>query len=1091
MQVFQNRFSIKPTSQFYLARSRCNVPTVRHLTSHIRRMPFQTGAARGADKPEEGDKPNKKKEDGLTSPFAGAISHMPSPFPSNGDGSNDSGEGKILPLMSIDAADYPPEFSNRRLLVFSGMVLGYMGLYFTRGSLTYTAPVMVGDPSLAIDLTAIGAMTSAFPLAYVIAKFSGGVLGAKFSATKMLGWGLFITAIINLLFGFCGHSTAMLTALWFINGGIQGVGAPASAILLTSWFATKERGTYWGLWNAGANMGGFFTPLLVGYVAKAHGWQWGMWVPGICGLILAFYTLAVVRDSPEEAGFEPTEDSPSGQAYKESGGKPKAKEKGGEAIMKALSTAVQSRGIQLLALTYFFVYIVRQGATSWLVFYLMQAKGVADSAQAAATVSGLELGGFVGGTLAGYLSDVSIRRAKSDNVGHVGRRVQIVMWLCIAALGFSIYGPHMLIGLCGAELVDKQAVGASQGVLGLVAYTGAANAVDRTAVGASQGVLGLVAYIGAANAGFPLSYLVKLYELDGCFITLACATAVASPSLMWSSTMGGMDTLSHWPVPLQLHASPSPMWSSTMGGMDTLSHWPVPLQLHASPSPVWSSTMGGIDTLSHWPVPLQLHASPSLMWSSSMGGMDTLSHWPVPLQLHASPLSYVVKPMRGMDTLSTGCAAAADMASLSYVVQAYGWEGYSITLACAAAVACRPSIMRQAIWVGMDTDHTGGAPCAAAAACIPLSYVVKHYGWDGYSITLACAAAVACIPLSYVVKHYGWDGYSITLACAAAVACIPLPYVVKHYGWDGYSITLACAAAVACIPLSYVVKHYGGMDTLSQLACAAAADCIPLSYVVKHFGRDGYSITLACAAAVACIPLSYVVKHYGWDGYSITLACAAAVACIPLSYVVKHYGWDGYSITLACAAAAACIPLSYVVKHYGWDGYSITLACAAAAACIPLSYVVKHFGRDGYSITLACAAAVACIPLSYVVKHYGWDGYSITLACAAAVACIPLSYVVKHYGWDGYSITLACAAAAACIPLSYGSKHYGWDGYSITLACAAAAACIPLSYVVKHYGWDGYFITLACAAAVAIALLVPLANARSHVQLRDDEAKLA
>jgi sugar phosphate permease len=46
----------------------------------------------------------------------------------------------------------------------------------------------------------------------------------------------------------------------------------------------------------------------------------------------------------------------------------------------------------------------------------------------------------------------------------------------------------------------------------------------------------------------------------------------------------------------------------------------------------------------------------------------------------------------------------------------------------------------------------------------------------------------------------------------------------------------------------------------------------------------------------------------------------------------------------------------------------------------------------------------------------------------------------------------------------------------------AANAGIPLSYVVKRYGWDGYFLTLAGAAAVALALLAPLANARSFVQ---------
>jgi sugar phosphate permease len=46
-------------------------------------------------------------------------------------------------------------------------------------------------------------------------------------------------------------------------------------------------------------------------------------------------------------------------------------------------------------------------------------------------------------------------------------------WLTIAALGFCIYGPQMLIGLAGAELVSPSAVGASQGILGWIAYLGA------------------------------------------------------------------------------------------------------------------------------------------------------------------------------------------------------------------------------------------------------------------------------------------------------------------------------------------------------------------------------------------------------------------------------------------------------------------------------------------------------------------------------------------------------------------------------------------------------------------------------------------
>lgn len=62
----------------------------------------------------------------------------------------------------------------------------------------------------------------------------------------------------------------------------------------------------------------------------------------------------------------------------------------------------------------------------------------------------------------------------------------------------------MLIGLCGAELVGPESVGASEGFLGWVAY------------------------LGAANAGIPLSIIVKQFGWDAFFSALigACGFAL-------------------------------------------------------------------------------------------------------------------------------------------------------------------------------------------------------------------------------------------------------------------------------------------------------------------------------------------------------------------------------------------------------------------------------------------------------------------------------------------------------------------------------------------------------------------------------------
>lgn len=68
------------------------------------------------------------------------------------------------------------------------------------------------------------------------------------------------------------------------------------------------------------------------------------------------------------------------------GGAPK--QSAAAALGASMKEVVGSWRTWLLAITYFFVYLIRQGCTSWLVFYLLEAKGAVDAAAAALTVSG-------------------------------------------------------------------------------------------------------------------------------------------------------------------------------------------------------------------------------------------------------------------------------------------------------------------------------------------------------------------------------------------------------------------------------------------------------------------------------------------------------------------------------------------------------------------------------------------------------------------------------------------------------------------------------------------------------------------------------
>lgn len=119
---------------------------------------------------------------------------------------------------------------------------------------------------------------------YGVSKFASGVLGARTHPTLLLGGGLAATALANICVG-ASSSFPLFMLFWGVNGLLQGLGAPACARILTSWYPEALRGTFWGFWTASNNVGGFFAPILAGSAAAAYGWRWGMFAPGLVAIV--------------------------------------------------------------------------------------------------------------------------------------------------------------------------------------------------------------------------------------------------------------------------------------------------------------------------------------------------------------------------------------------------------------------------------------------------------------------------------------------------------------------------------------------------------------------------------------------------------------------------------------------------------------------------------------------------------------------------------------------------------------------------------------------------------------------------------------
>lgn len=80
----------------------------------------------------------------------------------------------------------------------------YASFYLTRNSLAFTAPTMIEDASLGLDMTSVGGLTSVLPVAYGFSKFLSGVLGARTSPTILLsGAGIALSVHHTLLCTAC------------------------------------------------------------------------------------------------------------------------------------------------------------------------------------------------------------------------------------------------------------------------------------------------------------------------------------------------------------------------------------------------------------------------------------------------------------------------------------------------------------------------------------------------------------------------------------------------------------------------------------------------------------------------------------------------------------------------------------------------------------------------------------------------------------------------------------------------------------------------------------------------------------------------
>lgn len=369
-------------------------------------------------------------------------------------------------------------FTHWRARSLYAAFIGYAVYYFCRKNLSAATPGMIAD--LGYSKTSIGWIWSLMYLTYGISKLFNGVLGDRANPRYFMAIGLFLSAITNVLFGF-SHSLMMLGAMWALNGWFQAMGGPASARIMANWFSPNELGTKWGIWNISHQVGGGVILVLGGYLTQHYGWRSAFFIPAGVAVLGGLFLINRLRDTPESLGLPPVEE------YRNDTTREKVEALDSKHPVKDIlfGHILKNREIWFLSLANFFVYIVRYGAMDWAPTFLVEVKH-SSIVNASFKTSAIEFLGIAGSMVAGWASDKYFPgRRWILNVTYMVLLAASVVgfWLLpgghsvlegvlLGAVGFLVYGPQMLVGVCAADAAGKHAASTANGMTGFFGYMG-------------------------------------------------------------------------------------------------------------------------------------------------------------------------------------------------------------------------------------------------------------------------------------------------------------------------------------------------------------------------------------------------------------------------------------------------------------------------------------------------------------------------------------------------------------------------------------------------------------------------------------------
>lgn len=391
--------------------------------------------------------------------------------------------------------------------------IAYAGFYLCRKNLSVVLPLL--NRVSGLGAIALANIVFGYSLLYAFGQFGWGPLSDRIGAKRVVGAGLLVSVLSNLLMG---ARASMVWLLFFacLNGASQSTGWSGLVKTMAVWFRGGNRGIVMAWWSTNYVLGGFLaTAFATWSVVETDlwpglGWRRGFLFPALLLMAIAGAYLIVAKEEPEET------DLPMGAR------RAPAVLGSMQSNLEVLAGLLCKPSLWMLSLSYFFLELCRYALMFWLPFYMVNR--LRYSLKASGYLSSMyELIGIAGAVLAGYVSDRFNQSRRAPVSAAMLSGLAIVLFLEPVFSRFGLFGTGLAISLAGIL---------SFGPDTLLSGAGAQDIGEPRAAATASGLVDGIGHIGAILSPYVVVFFSEHYGWDHLFHILAGAALLAAVVLI-------------------------------------------------------------------------------------------------------------------------------------------------------------------------------------------------------------------------------------------------------------------------------------------------------------------------------------------------------------------------------------------------------------------------------------------------------------------------------------------------------------------------------------------------------------------------------